>query len=122
MRGLKQICIDKTSTKCYNNFIKSRINSVKPIRWNEEKNQLLIMQRGLSFEMVLDKIENKEILARRSHPDKVRYAHQFIFVLELKGYICYVPFVENDEEIFLKTIIPSRKLHKEFKGGSNEKR
>jgi len=40
----------------------------------------------------------------------------------LKGYICYVPFVENDEEIFLKTIIPSRKLHKEFKGGSNEKR
>jgi len=95
---------------------------VKPIRWNEEKNQLLIMQRGLSFEMVLDKIENKEILARRSHPDKVRYTHQFIFILELKGYICYVPFVENDEEIFLKTIIPSRKLHKEFKGGSNEKR
>ncbi len=95
---------------------------MKPIRWSEEKNQLLIMQRKLSFERVLDKLENQDILARRSHPDTKRYPHQFIFVLELDGYICYVPFVENDEEIFLKTIIPSRKLNKEFKGAENEER
>ena len=66
--------------------------------------------------MVLEKMANQEILARRSHPDKEKYPHQFIFILELRGYICYVPFVENDDEIFLKTIIPSRKLNKEFKG------
>jgi len=95
---------------------------MKPIRWNEEKNQLLIMQRKLSFEMVLEKLETHEVLAKRSHPDKQKYPHQFIFVLELNGYICYVPFVENDEEIFLKTIIPSRKLAKEFKGAKNEKK
>ena len=88
----------------------------KVIRWNEEKNQLLQMQRGLSFEMVLEKIEAKEVLSKREHPDKKRYPHQFVFILELEGYICYVPFVENEEEIFLKTIIPSRKLHKQFKG------
>ena len=93
---------------------------MKPIRWNEEKNQLLIMQRKLSFEMVLEKIERQEILSRRAHPDRERYPHQYIFVLELNGYICYVPFVENEEEIFLKTIIPSRKLEKEFKGAKNE--
>ena len=93
----------------------------KVIRWNEEKNQLLQIQRKLSFEMVLEKIENQDILSRRSHPDTKRYPHQFIFVLELEGYICYVPFVENDEEIFLKTIIPSRKLNKEFKGEQNGK-
>ncbi len=80
------------------------------------------MQRKLSFEMVLDKLERQEILARRSHPDTKRYPHQFIFVVELDGYICYVPFVENNEEIFLKTIIPSRKLNKEFKGAEDEKR
>ena len=80
------------------------------------------MQRKLSFERVLDKLENQDILARRSHPDTKRYPHQFIFVVELDGYICYVPFVENDEEIFLKTIIPSRKLNKEFKGAENEER
>ena len=96
--------------------------TVKPIRWNEEKNQLLMIQRKLSFEMVLDKLENQDILVRRSHPDKKRYPHQFIFVVEMNGYICYVPFVENDEKIFLKTIIPSRKLEKEFKGAKDEKR
>ena len=95
----------------------------KEIRWNEEKNQLLQIQRKLSFEMVVKNIENKEILSKRSHHDTKRYPNQFIFVLELEGYICYVPFVENDEEIFLKTIIPSRKLNKEFKGekDGNEK-
>ena len=94
----------------------------KVIRWNEEKNQLLQIQRKLSFEMVLDKIENQEILARRSHPDKERYSHQFIFIIELEGYICYVPFVENEEEIFLKSIIPSRKLNKAFKGANDDKK
>ena len=91
---------------------------MKPIRWNEEKNQLLILQRGLSFEMVVEKLEKGEILARKRHPDLKRYPHQFIFVMELDGYVCYVPFVENEEEIFLKTIIPNRKLNKVYKGGS----
>jgi len=87
---------------------------MKQIRWSEEKNQLLLLQRGLSFEMVLDKIEAGDILAKREHPNKERYPTQYIFVLELEGYICYVPFIEGDSEIFLKTIIPSRKLRKEF--------
>ena len=93
----------------------------KIIRWSEEKNQLLQIQRKLSFEMVLDKIEKKEILSRRSHPDKERYSHQYIFILELNGYIYYVPFVENENEIFLKTIIPNRKLNKEFTGVKDAK-
>ncbi|MBA1421574.1 MAG: toxin [Epsilonproteobacteria bacterium] len=93
----------------------------KIIHWNEEKNQLLQIQRKLSFEMVVEKISNQEILSRRSHPDVKRYPNQYIFVLELNGYICYVPFVESDEEIFLKTIIPSRKLNKEFKGKNDGK-
>ena len=108
-------CIDKTSTKCYNSCVKRR-GVEKLIRWSEEKNQLLQIQRGLSFEMVLDKIEQQEILARRRHPDREKYPNQYIFIMELNGYICYVPFVENDKEIFLKTIIPSRKLKKEFRG------
>jgi len=91
------------------------------IHWDEEKNQLLQIQRGLSFEMVVEKLENDEVLARKAHPNKEKYPHQQILVVELLGYVCYVPFVEKDEEIFLKTIIPSRKLKKEFKGDSNEK-
>jgi len=86
----------------------------KPIRWNEEKNQLLILQRGLSFEAVLEKLERGEIIAKKTHPNKEKYPNQEIFVLKLDGYICYVPFVENEQEIFLKSIIPSRKLNKEY--------
>ena len=92
---------------------------MKMIRWNEEKNQLLLIQRGLSFEMVLEKIEKKEIIAKKEHHNKTKYPNQFVFIIELNGYICYIPFVENDEEIFLKSIIPSRKLHKEYKGDKN---
>ncbi len=79
------------------------------------------MQRGISFDDVLDKIEADEILARRSHPNKEKYPNQQIFILELKGYICYIPFVEKEKEIFLKTIIPSRKLNKEFRGDKDDK-
>ena len=87
----------------------------KQISWNEEKNQLLQITRGLSFEMVEEKILNKEILDIRHHPNKEKYPNQKILIVELNGYICYVPFVESEQEYFLKSIIPSRKLHKEFK-------
>lgn len=87
----------------------------KQVRWNEEKNQLLILERNLSFEMVIEKLEKEEILGIEPHPNKKKYPNQMIFVLRLRGYVCYVPFVETKEEIFLKTIIPSRKLNKIYK-------
>ena len=92
----------------------------KPINWNEEKNQLLKIQRDIDFDIVLDELIKGKILAIKSHPNREKYLHQKIFVLEIKAYICYVPFVENDKEIFLKTIIPSRKLKKEYAGDKNE--
>jgi uncharacterized DUF497 family protein len=87
---------------------------MKEIVWNEEKNQLLQLQRNVSFEQILDKIEACEILDRKVHPNKQKYPNQEIFVLSIDGYICYVPFVEDDKTIFLKTIIFSRKLTKEY--------
>jgi len=87
----------------------------KIIRWSEEKNQLLELQRGLNFEIVLDKIEKGEIISKMQHPNKEKYPNQEIFVVEIDGYIHYIPFVESGNEIFLKTIIPSRKLHKKVK-------
>ena len=60
----KSICIDKASTKGYNYHKRNKGNSLKPIRWNEEKNQLLILQRGLSFEMVVEKVENEKTSIR----------------------------------------------------------
>ena len=94
------------------------MKEMKEIKWDEEKNQLLQLTRGLSFEMVLDVLENEEILDVKLHPNRSKYPNQKIFVLKLNGYICYVPFVENESEIFLKMIVPSRKLNKEY---DNEK-
>ncbi len=91
----------------------------KIIKWNEEKNQLLKLQRGVSFDDVLNKIANNEILGRKIHHNNENYSNQEIFIFEINDYIYYVPFVENENEIFLKTIIPSRKLTKEHK--TNEK-
>jgi len=87
----------------------------KQICWNEEKNQLLMFERNLSFEMVVEKLEKEEILGIEPHPNQKKYPNQMIFVLHLRGYVCYVPFVETKDEIFLKTIIPSRKLNKIYK-------
>jgi hypothetical protein len=54
------------------------------------------------------------------HPNQDRYPGQRISVVLVEGYAYLVPFVESDEEIFLKTIIPSRKATKLYAGGSNE--
>ncbi|QSZ42378.1 toxin [Sulfurimonas aquatica] len=83
----------------------------KRILWNEEKNQLLQLQRGVSFDEVLKQIEYGNILGRKVHPSE-QYPNQEIFIIRLRDYVYYVPFVEDDEKIFLKTIIPSRKLNK----------
>ena len=87
----------------------------KLIKWDEEKNQLLKLQQGVYFEQVLEKIENKEILGRRVHPNRKKYPSQQIFIFEIDDYIYYVPFVESEKELFLKTIVPSRKLNKEHR-------
>lgn len=84
---------------------------MKYINWSSEKNKKLIEQRGVSFEICLIKIESKEILDILS---SVSHPHQKIFVLEIEGYVYIVPFVENKEEVFLKTIIPSRKFTKKY--------
>lgn len=84
---------------------------MKYFNWNSEKNKKLIKDRGVSFEICLVKIENKEIL---DILNSVNYPNQKIFVLEIDNYVYLVPFVENEDEIFLKTIIPSRKFTKKY--------
>lgn len=90
---------------------------MKRLRWSHEKNEVLKRMRGISFEEAAYHIEHDDVLDVRKHPDQERYPHQQIFIIELADYVCLVPFVENEDEIFLKTIIPSRKARKEFRNG-----
>lgn len=80
--------------------------------WDEEKNIKLIQERGVSFEMCLTHIEQGKILDIIEN--KTPYEHQCVYVLEMDEYVYYIPFVEDKEKIFLKTIIPSRKATKKY--------
>jgi uncharacterized DUF497 family protein len=90
---------------------------VKPFSWSSEKDRRLRDERGVSFQDVLLEISEGRVLDVIDSPNTEKYPQQRAFVLEINGYVYYVPFVETDEEIFLKTIIPSRKLNKKYQGG-----
>ena len=87
---------------------------MKTFVWNEGKNELLKRERGVSFEEIVFHINNGNLLARLDHPNLVEYAHQQIFVVLVRDYVYMVPFVENEEKYFLKTIIPSRRLTRDY--------
>jgi uncharacterized DUF497 family protein len=78
--------------------------------FSAEKNNLLLQERGVTFERVIDVIFEQGILADFHHPHQERYPNQRIFVVELEGYTYCVPYVTDGEKIFLKTIFPSRKF------------
>ena len=69
--------------------------------------------RGVSFEDVVFHIQNGDLLAKLDHPSP-KYAGQKIFVVRMDDYAYAVPFVEDEEKYFLKTIIPSRKLTRDY--------
>ncbi len=89
----------------------------KFFNWNDEKNALLIKERNISFEEVVFCIQNGGILDDVAHANQEKYPNQRIFSVLIDDYVYLVPYVENDDEIFLKTIIPSRKAKKEYLGG-----
>ena len=85
--------------------------------WNVEKNEKLINERGISFEKAVWCIDNGGLVDIIEHPNKKKYPGQKILIISIDGYINRVPYVESDEKIFLKTIIPSRKETKKYLGG-----
>ncbi|WP_177420520.1 BrnT family toxin [endosymbiont of Lamellibrachia barhami] len=93
---------------------------MKTFAWNLEKNDLLKEERGVSFEEVVLHIQLGNEVDIYDHPNQGRYPGQKISVVVIEGYAYLVPFVENEDEIFLKTIIPSRKATKQYSGDSSE--
>ncbi len=89
-------------------------------KWNIEKNEKLDKERGITFEEVVQKIESGTRVIETDHPNREKYPNQKILIVEINRYAYLVPFVKENETIFLKTIIPSRKATKKFIGGENE--
>ena len=87
---------------------------MKYFTWSIEKNEQLKKERDVSFEEIVVQIEGGKLLDILEHPNQLKYKDQKFFVVELNRYILLTPYVESEEFIFLKTIIPSRKATEEY--------
>jgi uncharacterized DUF497 family protein len=83
-------------------------------RWNPQKNAQLMRERGLSFEQIVLAVECGDLLQVIAHPNPARYPEQKIMVVAMDAYAFLVPFVQEEDGYFLKTIIPSRKATRDF--------
>jgi len=89
---------------------------MKPFRWNPEKNEALKTDRGVSFESIVVAISSGGLLDILAHPNPAKYPLQRILVVASDDYVFLVPFVEEEDYLFLKTIIPSRKATRDYLG------
>jgi uncharacterized DUF497 family protein len=88
-------------------------------KWNHEKNEKLKSERGVGFEQVVLHIERGDLIDVVKHPNQSKYPNQQMLIVKIKEYAYLVPFVEDEEGKFLKTIIPSRKATRDYLGGLN---
>ena len=87
---------------------------MQTFRWNAEKNEALKADRGVSFEAITVAVESGGLLDILEHPNKSRYPNQRVLVVAFDNYVYLVPFVEESDHYFLKTIIPSRKATRTY--------
>lgn len=90
------------------------IKNMKPFRWNHDKNETLKTERNISFEEIVLAIEVDGLLDVLQHPSADKYPNQLIFIVAFEHYVYLVPFVEEAEYFFLKTVIPSRKATRDY--------
>jgi uncharacterized DUF497 family protein len=91
---------------------------MKTFNWSSSKNESLKLERNISFEAIILAISSS-LLDIIEHPNQDCYPNQRIFIVKINNYVWLVPFVEDKEQIFLKTIIPSRKATKKYLGDKN---
>lgn len=87
---------------------------MKSFRWSADKNEAIKAERGVSFENIVVAIEAGGLLDILAHPNQAKYPRQKVLVVECDNYAYLVPFVEEDDYFFLKTVIPSRKATRDY--------
>ena len=87
---------------------------MKLFNWNSEKNELLKDKRAICFEDIVFYIDKGFLVDDVTHPNQGKYPGQRMLVVNIEEYIYLVPYVESKDELFMKTIIPSRKATKKY--------
>ena len=87
---------------------------MKYFDWDKKKNEWLKAERDICFEDVVSAIDNGHLLATLDHPNQKRYPNQQMYIVNINQYAYVVPFVEDEQKRFLKTIFPSRKFTEKY--------
>jgi len=82
--------------------------------WDNDKNEQLKRERGISFEQIVLLILNGRILDILEHTNKTKYGDQKLYVIDVDDYAYIVPFEDRKGVRFLKTIFPSRKYTRKY--------
>jgi len=82
--------------------------------WDNDKNEQLKRERGISFEQIVLLILNDRILDILEHPNKMKYSDQKLYVIDVDDYAYVVSFEDRKGVRFLKTIFPSRKYTQKY--------
>ena len=85
-------------------------------KYNYEKNSQLLETREIGFEEIIQAIFEGNILDIRKHPNELKYPDQKILYVRILEEVYAVPFIEEKDCFFLKTLFPTRKAGKEFLG------
>lgn len=87
---------------------------MKYLDWDTQKNEKLKTSRGISFEEIIIAIVEGRLIKTLRHPNKKKYPNQKMYIVNVNNYAYLVPFVEDEDKVFLKTAIPSRVATKKY--------
>ena len=82
--------------------------------WDKEKNDKLKLERDIGFEEVLNAFDSGGLIKITKNPNSKKYPNQKVYIVNIDNYVYIVPFVEDEDKYFLKTIFPSRKMTKQY--------
>jgi uncharacterized DUF497 family protein len=85
--------------------------------WDKEKNERLMAERGLSFEIIVAVIEQNGVLDDIENPSGNFPKHR-VLVVSIDNYAVIVPYVMDGDTYFLKTAFQSRRATKLYLSGS----
>ena len=86
--------------------------------YSKEKNLVLKATKVVSFEDIIDAVEEGRELDNFKHLNKKKYPNQRVLVVEIDNYAYAVPYVVDKKKgmAFLKTIYPSSRHTKKYPG------
>jgi len=90
--------------------------STMKYEWSPAKNEWLKEHRNIAVEQVIFHLLQGDVWRIADHPNQDRYSGQKIYFVTVEDYIYLVPHIIEHDQVFLKTIIPSRKATRVYRG------